>query len=168
VVAAREERLLGTGGSVLQHHALVGPGPFIVAHADNLSRFDVHAFMERHRTRPPGCEATMMTFCTETPSSCGIVEVGVAGVVTSFVEKPAVTTSRLANGAVYVLEPSVVERLGAIGREAIDLSTEILPGLVGRMTTFHNDVYHRDIGSPAAYRQAQIDTGYLQEARPWP
>lgn len=161
VQAEYEPELVGTGGSILRHHASLGPGPFLVAHADNLSRFDVYAFLARHRTRPAGCELTMMTFETDTPSSCGIVELDGAGVVTSFEEKPAAPRSRLANGAVYVLEPSVVDRLRALGRAAADLSTEILPGLVGRMVAFHNDVYHRDIGSPAAYAQAQLDSRYL-------
>lgn len=163
VQAAYEPELLGTGGSILRHHAAMGPGPFLVAHADNLSRFDVGAFLACHRARPADCEATMMTFETETPSSCGIVEVDRQGVVTSFAEKPSAPRSRLANGAVYVLEPSVLERLRALGRATADLSTEILPGLVGHMVAFHNAVYHRDIGSPAAYAQAQLDTRYLDE-----
>ena len=157
-----EPRLLGTGGSVLAHRALLGDGPFMVVHADNLSRFDVAAFLERHRRRPPGCELTMMTFTTETPWSCGIVEVDPAGVVTAFTEKPAHSTSRLANGAVYLLEPSVADALAGLGKAEVDLSTEVIPRYLGRMATFHNAVYHRDIGTPEAYRQAQLDTGYLE------
>lgn len=164
VIAVEEPALLGTGGSILAHRSHLGDGPFMVVHADNLSRFDVAAFLERHRLRPPGCELTMMTFTTETPRSCGIVEVDGAGVVTSFVEKPADPRSRLANGAVYLLEPSVAEALAALGRAEVDLSTQVIPRYVGRMATFHNAVYHRDIGTPDAYRQAQLDTGYLEEA----
>jgi mannose-1-phosphate guanylyltransferase len=161
VLAVREPTLLGTGGSILRHRPLLGPGPFMVVHADNLSRFDVRAFVARHRDRPRGCELTMMTFESQTPSSCGIVEVDAAGVVTSYQEKPARPRGRLANAAVYVMEDSVVERLRAGGATAPDLSTQVLPALVGRMVTFHNAVYHRDIGTPEALAQAQADDAYL-------
>ncbi|MGC3996951.1 MAG: nucleotidyltransferase family protein [Anaeromyxobacter sp.] len=155
-----EDRLLGTGGSVLRHRALLGDGPFLLAHADNLTRFDVAAFLARHRTRPAGCALTMMTFETRTPESCGIVEVDARGVVVGFEEKPRAPRSRLANGAVYILEPEAVEALAALGKEAPDVSTELLPRYVGRMCTFHNAIYHRDIGSPEAYAEAQLDSAY--------
>lgn len=164
VELAREERLLGTGGSVLRHRARMGEGPFLLAHADNLTRFDLAAFLARHRARPAGCALTMMTFETRTPESCGIVEVDARGVVVAFEEKPRAPRSRLANGAVYVLEPEAVDALAALGKEAPDVSTELLPRFVGRMCTFHNAVYHRDIGSPEAYAHAQVDSAYLARA----
>ena len=162
VIPVAEPSLLGTGGSVLAHQEHLGEGPFMVVHADNLSRFDVRAFQARHERRAPGCEMTMMTFSTETPSNCGIVEVNEEGVVTSFTEKPARPSSRMANAAVYIFEQSVLETLRGLGKSEIDLSTEVIPRYLGRMSTFHNDVYHRDIGTPEAYAQAQLDTGYLR------
>ena len=49
-----EHELLGTGGTVLNNAAFFGDSPFMVIHADNLSRFDVHEFIESHRRRPSG------------------------------------------------------------------------------------------------------------------
>lgn len=164
VVAVEEERLLGTGGSILRHRPLLGEGPCLIAHADNLTRFDVAAFLRRHAQRPPGCELTLMTFETETPWSCGIVEVDAAGVVRSFREKPAASESRLANAAVYVLQPSVLDYMASLDRETVDVSTDVLPAYVGRMATFHNGCYHRDIGTPAAYAAAQRESAYLPGA----
>src|SRR5262245_38307974 len=54
VELTHEDVLLGTGGTVLRNRSFFGRQPFLVAHADNLSRFDVRAFMDRHRDRPLG------------------------------------------------------------------------------------------------------------------
>jgi mannose-1-phosphate guanylyltransferase len=162
VVTVFEEHLVGTGGSILKHREHLDGAPFMVIHSDNLSRFDVPAFIERHRRRPPQCEMTMMTFDTDAPQSCGIVELDSAGVVVSFREKPSTSSSRLANGAVYILEPSMIRFLEGLGKETIDFSTEVIPRFVRRTFAFHNDHYHRDIGNMASYLQAQVDTSYLR------
>ena len=52
-----------------------------------------------------------------------------------------------ANGAVYIFEPSVLKFLESLGKPVIDLSTEVLPHYLGRMSVFANDGYHRDIGT---------------------
>ena len=142
-----EDHLLGTGGTVLANRAYFGDAPFLVAHGDNLTRFDVRAFIARHAQRPAGASITMMTFTTDSPSTCGIVELNEDGLVVKFHEKVANPPGNHANGAVYIFDPEVVEFMASLGRPVIDLSTEVLPAFLGRMWTFHNDDYHRDIGN---------------------
>ncbi len=154
VTMVYEERLLGTAGTLLKNQAFFGAGPIMLIHADNLSRFDVRAFMQRHAQRPAGCEMTMMTFRTDDPKSCGIVELDGRGVMQSFHEKVPAPPGDLANAAVYILEPSVLEFLRSLGKEVIDFSTEVLPHYTGRIFTFHNDDYHRDIGTRESYEAA--------------
>ena len=43
-----EEGLLGTGGTVLKSRGFFADGPFLLAHADNLTRFNLKAFIYRH------------------------------------------------------------------------------------------------------------------------
>jgi mannose-1-phosphate guanylyltransferase len=150
-----EPQLLGTGGTVLANREFFGGQPFIVAHGDNLTRFDVSAFVQRHRNRPHGAIATMMTFETDAPQSCGIVEQDARGMVMAMHEKVANPPTTLANAAVYIFEPEVVEILSQFGRPVIDLSTELLPGLMGRIFSFHNTDYHRDIGTPESLFRAE-------------
>jgi mannose-1-phosphate guanylyltransferase len=151
--------LLGTGGTILRNRGYFGARPFLVAHADNLTRFDLGAFIARHQFRPPGVEISMMTFETDAPRCCGIVEEDEAGIVRAFHEKVADPPGTSANGAVYIFEPSVIDFLAAHGKPTIDISTELLPRFLGRMCTFRNRIYHRDIGTPASLRRAEEEMG---------
>ena len=99
----------------------------------------------------------MMTFSTSNPDSCGIVELDKDGTVTAFHEKVPNPPGNLANGAVYILAPSVMNFLAGLGKTVIDFSTEVLPHYMGRINTFQNDIYHRDIGSPESLKAAQSD-----------
>lgn len=154
VFTVYEENLLGTAGTLLKNRDFFDNETLMLVHADNLSRFDVKTFIERHLSRPYGCEITMMTFWTPTPESCGIVDLDDRGVVQAFHEKVSNPPGNLANGAVYILEPSIFPFLEALKKEVIDFSTEVLPHYIGRIYTFHNDVYHRDIGTIESYEAA--------------
>jgi len=150
-----EPELLGTGGTLVANRDFLGDEPFLVAHADNLTRFDVAAFIAAHRHRPAGAEITMMTFATDQPQCCGIVELDEASVVVAFHEKVSNPPGNLANAAVYILEPSVLRFIAGLGKPVVDISTELLPHFLGRISTFQNDDYHRDIGTPESLAKAE-------------
>ena len=95
----------------------------------------------------------MMTFQTDTPSTCGIVELDDRGVVIGFHEKVANPPGNLANGAVYVLSAELLERMGADLRNVVDFSTEVLNRLVGRIYSYKTFEVFLDVGTPETYRQ---------------
>jgi len=155
IVVSPERELLGTGGTLIANATRFSAGPVLVAHADNLSAFEPSAFLAAHAGRPAEAALTMMTFTTDVPESCGIVTTDARGLVDGFYEKVADPPGHHANGAVYIVEPEVVEFVRSFGRDTVDLSTEVLPHFVGRMATWHNATYHRDIGNLDAWRRAQ-------------
>jgi mannose-1-phosphate guanylyltransferase len=157
VALAHEDQLLGTGGTVLHNRAFFADQPFMVVHADNLSVFDVSAFIAHHRGRPPNAALTMMTFDTDVPQSCGIVVLDEHGIVQEMHEKLARPPGRRANAAVYIFESAVVDFIASLGKRVVDLSTEVLPHFMGRIYSFHNDCYHRDIGSYESLRKAEVE-----------
>ena len=157
VTLVHEESLLGTGGTVLKNRFFFRGEPFVVAHADNLTRFDVRAFIRRHELRPTGTLITMMTFRTDVPQTCGIIEEDGSGIVTAFHEKVANPPGNRANAAVYVFEPAVIDFLQGLDKEIIDLSTEVIPAFIGRICTFFNSGYHRDIGTLESLRRAELE-----------
>lgn len=150
-----EETLLGTGGTARANAGYFGDESALVAHADNLTRFDVRAFLRRHTRRPAGVRITMMTFDTDSPRSCGIVEEDERGVVTAFHEKVAEPPGRRANGAVYVFEPEVFELLLGQEHPVSELSVDVIPHFLKRIQTYHNADYHRDIGSVESLHRAE-------------
>lgn len=157
ITTVHEPALLGTGGTLLRNRAFFRGEAAMLIHADNLSMFDVKAFVGRYEERPPGVDMTMMTFETNTPESCGIVELDRRGLVTAFHEKKKNPPGNLANGAVYIVAPAVVDFLAGLDKETIDFSSEVIPKFLRRINTFHNDVYHRDIGTIDSLREAQTD-----------
>jgi mannose-1-phosphate guanylyltransferase len=150
-----EANLLGTGGTILINADYFELRPFLVAHADNLTQFEVAKFICRHAKRPAGTEITMMTFDTSTPHLCGIVEEDEAGVVIDFHEKITNPPSRNANAAVYIFEPNIFSFLASLCKPVIDLSTEVIPHFLGKIYTFRNEVYHRDIGTVQSLQMAE-------------
>ncbi len=151
-----EERLLGTAGTLRACRGFLVGGPTLLAHADNLCRCHLADFVAAHRERPGGHVATMMTFDTETPESCGIVETDAAGTVVAFHEKAHDPPGRRANGAVYLLQPEVLDWLDD-HPGVTDFSTGVVPEFLGRIGTWHNVNVHRDIGTPAMLAAAQND-----------
>ncbi|MFN0313417.1 MAG: nucleotidyltransferase family protein [Burkholderiales bacterium] len=151
-----EPKLLGTAGTLLALASAIGNESFLCAHADNLARIDLPQFRKRHRQRAKEVEITMLAFDTDNPSACGVVEENALGVVTAFHEKSAHPPSRRANGAVYIMEPSVIGFIRGISGDSADLSTQVLPHYCGRMQTWYDpDTYLRDIGTPESLRLAR-------------
>ena len=155
VTLVHEPRLLGTAGTLLKNREFFKDDQIMMIHADNYSVFDMASFISAHMTRPQQCEMTMMTFVTDTPESCGILELDSQNVVQAFHEKVKNPPGNLANGAVYILENSILEFLEQMGEEIIDFSTQVLPHYLGRIYTFENKGYHRDIGTMESYKKAQ-------------
>ncbi len=160
-----EAELLGTGGTILANREWFQENPFIVAHADNLTDFDVRGFMAAHERRPAGHAISMLGFRADTPRPCAILELARRGTVTPFHEKVDDPAGNLANGAVYIFEPEVMDSIAAIGRPQVDLSTEIIPEYIGRILCVEATGYHRDIGTPESLRRAIADTASARAIR---
>ena len=157
-----EPELLGTAGTLMANWDFISGHDVMVIHADNLSVFDPEKFVEAFESRPTGVVATIMTFDTDAPSSCGILEVetdGLTGarIVRQLHEKVENPPGNLANAAVYIFSKELLDELEPERSSLTDISTQVLPRLMGRMNTFHNKGYHRDIGQVKSYVQACDD-----------
>jgi len=105
-----------------------------------------------------------MTFDTDAPSACGVIETDALGRVVEMYEKVANPPGKLANAAVFIFAPQVFEIIDEAGRpEIFDISKDILPLLFERLTTFKNILYHKDIGTPEALAQAQQDYSWSSQ-----
>lgn len=153
VTMVHESELHGTAGTLIENLGFFQGKDGMLIHADNYCMADLPVFEQAHRQRPPECVMTMMTFRTDTPSTCGIVELDDRGVVIGFHEKVANPPGNLANGAVYILS---AELLGMMGKElhaVTDFSTEVLHRFVGRIFTYETKETFVDIGTVSAYEK---------------
>jgi len=152
-----EKELLNTAGTILANKDFFDDEVFMLVHADNLCFCNFTEFIKSHNNRPSYTDITMMLFKTDNPSSCGIVELDKYNVVQKFHEKVQNPPSNLANAAVYICEPSIINTLASLNKKEIDFSLEILPEYLGKINTYLNNIYLKDIGTIENYAKAQID-----------
>lgn len=155
VTFLEEKALLGTGGTLKKNADLFLDETFFCCHADNLCLTDFNAFFDAHRNRPSRASLTMMTFDPPDPRTCGVVKLDKDNIVTEFHEKVENPPTRLANGAVFVMEPDVAQFAKDLDKDHFEISRDILPAYVRRILAWHNGDYHLDIGTPQTYQQAQ-------------
>jgi mannose-1-phosphate guanylyltransferase len=165
VSLVNEPELLGTAGTLIENLGFFGDGDAMLLHADNYCLADLLAFQEAHRNRPVHCWMTMMTFRTQTPSSCGIVELDQHGVVVGFHEKVSNPPGNLANGAIYLLSAELMRWLRTLTPNPKDFSTEVVGRLIGRIYTYETDAVFLDIGTPQTYALAN-STAIANKLRP--
>jgi mannose-1-phosphate guanylyltransferase len=147
--------LLGTGGTIVKNQNFFMPDDILVGHADNLTKFDVEAFIGAHKSREKDIEITMMTFITDDPFSCGVVVENKNGIVVEFHEKVSNPPSNIANAAVYILSPTVISWMSTLKYDELDFSKQVLPRYLGKIQTYLNTSYHRDIGTPSSLAIAE-------------
>ena len=155
VQSVHEPELLGTAGTLLAHQEFFRGATGLLIHADNAMAGDIQNFIAAHHERQPCCLLTMLTFQTETPRSCGIVEIDGQNVVQAFHEKVLEPPGNRANGALYAFEQDFLDRLNLMDPTPSDFSTEVIPTMLGRIQTWHTHDTYLDIGTPETLNAAQ-------------
>jgi mannose-1-phosphate guanylyltransferase len=147
-----EERLLGSGGTILANHEFVKDEErFFIFYADNLTTVDLNE-MIRFDNSHQG-HLTMGLFRTDSPETCGIAEVNENSLIIGFEEKPKKPKSNLANAGIYLAKKEIWDYFPH--QEFIDFGFDILPRLVGKMYGYEIREYLVDIGTMENYQRAQ-------------
>jgi len=156
VVVKNEKLLLGTAGTVRNNYQEIKGKTLLLVHSDNWIVTDLDGFINYHFNRPKDTLMTMMVFDTSAPQTCGVVQTNSLGVVTGFFEKIENPPSSLANGAVYLIEPELIDAIYN-DKNIKDFSLDVIPKYIGLIATWKNKGIHRDIGSLPELRRAQLD-----------
>ena len=155
IVTTYEPELLGTAGTLLANHPFFEGSTGLLIHADNAMEGDLQELLSAHNERSNQCLLTMLTFQTDRPRSCGIVETDSDGIVTEFHEKVDDPPGNCANGALYVFDSSFLDHFLSMSPPPSDFSTEVIPTLLGKIQSWHTCKPYLDIGTPSALAQAQ-------------
>ena len=142
-----EIQLLGENYLKLKNKSLM------LIHADNYCLTNFKDFILAHENKPNNCVITMMTFKTNDPKSCGIIQVDSNNILVNFEEKPLSPKGNLANGAVYILNPEVIDWI--YNNKINDFSNEVIPKYINKIYTYENKGIHIDIGTPVTYSYVQ-------------
>jgi mannose-1-phosphate guanylyltransferase len=151
LVISREERLLGSGGTIAANADFVrGERDFYILYADNLTNVNLKSLLQFHRTHDG--VMTMGLFRAAVPEECGIVELDSQGLITSFVEKPADPKSNLANAGIFLASQDLLTHIPQ--GQVVDLGHHVLPQLAGHMYGYVIPEYLQDIGTIENYLDA--------------
>lgn len=155
-----EKKLLGTAGTLKANKHFFKKESIFLVHADNLSFFDSKKFLEKFKNRKKKIVITMMTFETEYPESCGVVELTKDGEIKNFYEKVKNPPTNLANGAVYLISSNIFKFLETLDQEYIDFSNDVIPFNLNKINTFKNEKFHIDIGTIENLKKARLKFKY--------
>ena len=157
VCITREDKLMGTGGSVKRIADRFGE-TFVVIMGDALTDVDVREVVAFHRER--GALATLALMRVADTSQYGIVELDSNQDIVCFQEKPSPeeAVGNLANTGIYVLEPEVLDYIPE--NTFFDFAEDLFPRLLAageKLAGYESSFYWSDIGTLEAYRAAQHD-----------
>ena len=154
----REERLMGTAGSV-KNVAQAFDQTFVVVMGDALTDVDVREVVAFHKEK--GATATLALTPVEDTTEYGVAVLDAEKRIVGFQEKPepSEAISNLANTGIYVFEP---EALSYVPEGTFcDFAKDVFPRLLGAgEKVVGYDVggfYWSDIGTLRAYKEAQRD-----------
>jgi len=160
----REERLLGTAGSVRnarEHFA--GTGPVLVHYGDVLTDQDLGALLETHLNK--GALATLLLH--RRIGSNSVVVLDAESRIQRLLERPtpeerAAVDSPWVNSGIYLLDPSVLELIPP--GIPCDFPKDIFPGLIagGRVFGHPLEGYRCAIDSPERLEQARREFPGIQ------
>lgn len=151
-----EPRLLGTAGTLIANINFFQDSDGMLIHADNYCLSNLKLFQEAHWKRPKECLMTMMTFRTEEPSACGIVEINNKGIVIGFHEKVSNPPGNLANSAIYIISKELLKELSVGTNKYTDFSLHVLPNFLKKIYTYETKEQIIDIGKMASYKKANL------------
>ena len=127
IQTVHEPELLGTAGTLVANQNFFKGGTGLLIHADNFMAGDLKEFLGAHRQRQCCCELTMLTFDTNTPSSCGIVEIDDKLVVQAFHEKLIKPPGNRANGALYAFEQDFLDHVNLMNPTPTTSALRLFP-----------------------------------------
>ena len=149
-----EDHLLGSAGGVKRLQSFFDD-TFLVYYGDVFTRADLRPMIALHRHS--GAVATMGLYRVPDPWNRGIVQLDNSQNIVRFVEKPArdEVFSDLANAGIYILEPTVLDRVPA--EQMWDFGHDVFPQLLSdgvQVTGYVIKDLLIDIGLPEKYKQA--------------
>ncbi|KAG6488505.1 probable mannose-1-phosphate guanylyltransferase 3 [Zingiber officinale] len=152
ITCSQETEPLGTAGplALARDKLIDGSGePFFVLNSDVISEYPFAELIQFHKSH--GGKATIMVTKVDEPSKYGVVVMDEgSGRVDKFVEKPKVFVGNKINAGIYLLDPSVLDR---IELRPTSIEKEVFPNIAAEKQLYAMVLpgFWMDIGQPKDY-----------------
>ncbi|XP_078158484.1 putative mannose-1-phosphate guanylyltransferase 1 [Carex rostrata] len=152
ITCSQETEPLGTAGPLALARDVLADGsgePFFVLNSDVISEYPFSQLIQFHKSH--GGEATIMVTKVDEPSKYGVVVMEEeTGKVERFVEKPKMFVGNKINAGIYLINPSVLDR---IELKPTSIEKEIFPKIATDQKLFAMVLpgFWMDIGQPRDY-----------------
>ncbi|GLJ06764.1 hypothetical protein SUGI_0047580 [Cryptomeria japonica] len=152
ISCSQEFEPMGTAGPLaLARDKLIDESgePFFVLNSDVICEFPLKQMVEFHRNH--GGEATIMVTKVDEPSKYGVVLLDEeTGQVERFMEKPKIFVGNKINAGIYLLNPSVLDR---IELKPTSIEKEVFPSIASDKQLYAMVLpgFWMDIGQPKDY-----------------
>ncbi len=150
-----EEELLGTAGTLRKNYNFFKNSTGLLIHADNFTNLDLKEFLNFHYQRKENCMISMVTFKSDNPKECGIVEVDKDNVLINYYEKVKNPPSNLANGAIFAFDDTFIQYFLSLPSDFNDFCANVVPKLKGKLQTYFTNSFFIDIGTPRSLELAR-------------
>ena len=125
IEVVHEPVLLGTAGTILHNRQFISDDVVIV-HVDTYVKDSLENFITFHESTLEESKYTALGFITDTPQRFGTLELDYAKLIRGFREKDPASTSNLANAAVYIFKPAMIDWMLRVTPDAYNLSENVL------------------------------------------
>ncbi|KAK8563802.1 hypothetical protein V6N13_005968 [Hibiscus sabdariffa] len=152
ITCSQETEPLGTAGplALARDKLIDGSGePFFVLNSDVISEYPLKEMINFHKGH--GGEASIAVTKVDEPSKYGVVVMDeTTGKVESFVEKPKIFVGNKINAGIYLLNPSVLDR---IDLRPTSIEKEVFPNIAAANKLYAMVLpgFWMDIGQPRDY-----------------
>ncbi|KAL8136602.1 hypothetical protein V2J09_002603 [Rumex salicifolius] len=152
ITCSQETEPLGTAGPLaLARDKLIDESgdPFFVLNSDVISEYPLQDMIAFHKAH--GGEASIMVTKVDEPSKYGVVIMDEeTGEVDKFVEKPKIFVGNKINAGIYLLNPSVLDR---IELRPTSIEKEVFPKIAAEKSLYAMVLqgFWMDIGQPRDY-----------------
>nr|CAI5846880.1 unnamed protein product [Callosobruchus analis] len=147
LVFSHENEPLGTAGPIAlaKDHLTKSTEPFFVLNSDIICDFPFADLARFHASH--GKEGTIVVTRVEEPSKYGVVVYDKNNCIQSFVEKPQEFISNKINAGLYILNPSVLNRIEV---RPTSIEKEVFPNMAHdkQLYAFELQGFWMDIGQP--------------------
>ncbi|KAL5550283.1 hypothetical protein UlMin_000459 [Ulmus minor] len=152
ITCSQETEPLGTAGPLaLARDKLISDSgePFFVLNSDVISEYPLKEMIEFHKSH--GGEASILVTKVDEPSKYGVVVMDdTTGKVDKFVEKPKIFVGNKINAGIYLLNPSMLDR---IELKPTSIEKEVFPKIAAESKLYAMVLpgFWMDIGQPKDY-----------------